>query len=108
MGIHIVDEQLIQRIELIARRERHEELDVIAAAVGLYEEKTEAVGGCSFLLSVTNLGGSQEGDGSERNEEILTKEIDAWLVPRRSIVNAVRYSTTASRISLSCLQRPMS
>jgi hypothetical protein len=30
MSIHIMDEQLIQRIEGIARRERREEVDVIA------------------------------------------------------------------------------
>jgi hypothetical protein len=30
MSIHIMDEQLIQRIERIARRERREEVDVIA------------------------------------------------------------------------------
>jgi uncharacterized protein (UPF0335 family) len=87
MSIHIVDEQLIQQIERIARRERREEVDVIAEAVDLYEEKTEAVWGRSFLLSVANLGSSQEGDVSERDEEILAKEVDplrGWSLGDRS------------------------
>ncbi|MGD9147451.1 MAG: hypothetical protein PVI80_17925, partial [Anaerolineae bacterium] len=65
MGIHIVDERLVQRIERIARRERREEADVIAQALELYEEKTEVAGGRSFLLAVAGLGSSKEGDVSE-------------------------------------------
>lgn len=87
MSIHIVDEQLIQRIERIAQRERREEIDVIAEAVELYEEKTEVVEGRSFLLSVANLGRSQEGDVSERDEEILAREVDpllGWSIGDRS------------------------
>lgn len=87
MGIHIVDERLVQRIERIARRERREEADVIAQALELYEEKTEAVGGRSFLLAVAGLGSSKEGDISERDEEILSGEIDplhGWRLGERS------------------------
>jgi hypothetical protein len=76
MGIHIVDERLVQRIERIARRERREEADVIAQALELYEEKTEAVEGRSFLLAIAGLGSSEGGDISERDEEILSREID--------------------------------
>lgn len=71
MSIHIVDEQLVQRIERIARRERRKETDVIAEAVQLYETKAEAAEGRSFLLSIAGLGGSKERDISERDEEIL-------------------------------------
>jgi hypothetical protein len=60
-----------------------EEVDVIAEAVELYEEKTQAVGGRSFLLFVANLGRSQEGNVSERDEEILAREVDPlWARPR--------------------------
>jgi hypothetical protein len=59
MSIHIMDEQLIQRIERIARRERREEVDVIAEAGELYEDRTEAVEGRSLQLSIANLGSSQ-------------------------------------------------
>jgi len=76
MSIHIVDEQLVHRIERIARRERREEVDVIAEAVELYEEKTEETGARSFLLSVAGIGRSEERDVSERDEEILANEAD--------------------------------
>ena len=75
MGIHIVDEQLIQRIERIARRERRGEADVIAQAVELYEERSLAKSS-SFLLAIANLGSSQEGDISTRDEEVLSTEVD--------------------------------
>lgn len=86
MGIHIVDERLVQRIERIARRERREEADVIAQALELYEEKTEAAEGRSFLLAIAGLGSSKEGDISERDEEILSREIDplGWSPGARS------------------------
>jgi hypothetical protein len=76
MSIHIVDEQLVHRIERIARRERREEVDVIAEALELYEEKTEETGARSFLLSVAGIGRSEERDISERDEEILANEVD--------------------------------
>ncbi|MGC9348808.1 MAG: hypothetical protein ACP5JG_11760 [Anaerolineae bacterium] len=76
MSIHIVDEKLVQRIERIARLERREEVDVIARALELYEQKTESVGGRDFLLAIASLGSSEDGDISERDEEILSKEVD--------------------------------
>jgi hypothetical protein len=76
MGIHILDEQLIERIERIARREQREEVDVIAQAVELYEEKAVTAKSYSFLLSIADLGSSREGDISTRDEEILSREVD--------------------------------
>jgi hypothetical protein len=73
MAIQIIDEQLVRRIKRIARRERREEVDVIAQAVELYEEKTQSLDNYSFLLSVAGLGRSQEGDVSERDEDILSQ-----------------------------------
>jgi predicted transcriptional regulator len=73
MAIQIIDEQLVRRIKRIARRERREEVDVIAQAVELYEEKTQSLDDYSFLLSVAGLGRSQEGDVSERDEDILSQ-----------------------------------
>jgi hypothetical protein len=87
VGIHIADEQLVKRIERIARRERREELDVIAEAVELYEEQAQASESHSFLLSIVGLGSSQERDISERDEEILSREIDplrGWNLGDRS------------------------
>ena len=87
MSIHIVDERLVQRIERIARREQREEADIIAQALELYEEKTEAAGGRSFLLAIAGLGSSKEGDISERDEEFLSGEIDplrGWSLGDRS------------------------
>lgn len=87
MGIHIVDEQLVQRIERIARQERRAETDIIAKALELYEEQAEGAGGRSFLLAVAGIGSSKEGNVSEHDEEILAEEIDAirgWSVGDRS------------------------
>jgi hypothetical protein len=76
VGIHIADEKLVKRIERIARRERREEVEVIAQAVELYEENAQVSESRSFLLSIVGLGSSQERDISERDEEILSSEID--------------------------------
>ena len=76
MGIHVVDEQLVQRIERIARRERRQAVDVIAQAVDLYEGRAKAASGRAFLLAITGLGNSKERDVSERDEEILSREVD--------------------------------
>jgi uncharacterized protein (UPF0335 family) len=87
VGIHIADEQLVKRIERIARRERREEVEVIAQAVELYEEKAQVSESRSFLLSIVGLGRSQERDISERDEEILSSEIDpirGWDLGERS------------------------
>jgi hypothetical protein len=87
VGIHIVDEGLVQRIERIARRERREEVDVIAQALELYEGQEETTEGRSFLLAIAGLGSSTEGDISERDEEILSREIEplrGWSLGDRS------------------------
>ena len=76
MGIHIVDEQLVQQIERIAQQERRREVDVIAQAVRLYELKAHEPSSSSFLLAIAGLGNSGQGDIAERVEEILAVEID--------------------------------
>ncbi len=77
MDIRITDEELVQQIERIAQREGCPEDQVIARAVRLYEERTQATGTSSFLLAISGLGRSSEGDVAERDEEILATEIDA-------------------------------
>ena len=74
MDIRITDEKLVQQIERIARREQCPEEQLIARALDLYEEKTQAMGASSFLLAISGLGRSGEGDVSERDEEILKTE----------------------------------
>ena len=76
MTIQITDQRLIQRIQQIANRERREPQDVIDAALTTYEGKTSARSARPFLLAVSDLGASGQGDVAERDEEILAAETD--------------------------------
>jgi hypothetical protein len=76
MGIQIADEQLVRQIERIAQREQRQQVEVIAAALRLYEERTQTADTSSFLLAIAGLGSSDQGDVAERDEEILAAEID--------------------------------
>lgn len=85
MDIRITDEKLVQQIERIAQREGCPEDQVIARALRLYEQRAEATGTSSFLLAISGLGSSGQGDVAERDEEILATEIDAvrgWRLER--------------------------
>jgi hypothetical protein len=76
MGIHIVDKELVDKIERIAQQERRQQVEVIAQAMHLYEQQTLGGEVTSFLLAIADLGNSGQGDVSARDEEILEKEID--------------------------------
>jgi hypothetical protein len=76
MTIQITDRQLIQRIQRIANREHREPQDVIDAALTTYEGRTSARSSRPFLLAVSDLGASGQGDVAERDEEILAAETD--------------------------------
>jgi len=77
MIIQISDQRLVRQIKSIARRERRKPVEVIAEAVKAYEEKGQATpAATSFLLAITDLGASGQGDVAERDEEILATEID--------------------------------
>ena len=76
MSIQILDEQVVQQLERIAQRERREQIEIIAQALRLYEEKMQGNGTKSFVLAIANLGSSGQGDVSERDEEILTSEVE--------------------------------
>ena len=76
MGIQILDEKLVQQIERIAQREGCQQVEVIARALRLYEERAQATGASPFLLAIAGLGSSGQGDVAERDEEILAAEID--------------------------------
>jgi len=79
MSIQILDEKLVQQIERLAQQERRQQVEVIARALHLYEERTETTYSSSFLLAIAGLGSSGQGDVAEHDEEILAAEID----PRR-------------------------
>jgi hypothetical protein len=76
MGIQIFDEELVERIERLARQEQCPEEQVVAHAIRLYEKETQAGSTASFLLSIAKLGNSEQGDIAERDEEILSSEVD--------------------------------
>lgn len=73
MNIHITDQRLIRRIQQIARRERREPQDVIAA-VDAYDAQPQEAAVKPFLLAIAGLGASGQGDVAERDEEILASE----------------------------------
>lgn len=75
MNLHITDQRLIRRIQQIARRERREPQDVIAAAVDAYDAQLQEAAGKPFLLAIAGLGASGQGDVAEHDEEILASEI---------------------------------
>ena len=62
MGIQILDEKLVQRIERLAQQERCQQVEVIARALHLYEERLEATDTSPFLLAIAGLGSSGQGD----------------------------------------------
>ena len=76
MTIQITDRQLIKRIQQIANREHREPQDVIDAALTTYENSTSARSSRPFLLAVSGLGTSGQGNVAERDEEILAAEAD--------------------------------
>ena len=76
MGIQILDEKLVKQIERLAQDEQCPEEQVVAHAIRLYEKKVQAAHTSSFLLSIAKLGRSDRGDIAERDEDILTSEID--------------------------------
>jgi hypothetical protein len=85
MGIQILDEKLVEQIERLARQEQCPEEQVVARAMRLYEKEAQAAHSSSFLLSIAKLGQSDQGDIAERDEEILTSEIDpmrGWTLTR--------------------------
>lgn len=77
MGIQILDEKLVEQIERLARQEQCPEEQVIARAMRLYEKEAQVSRSSSFLLSIADLGCSGQGDIAERDEEILSSEIDS-------------------------------
>lgn len=79
MSIQILDEKLIQQIERLAQQERRQQVEIIARALYLYEERLETAESSPFLLAIAGLGSSGQGDVAEHDEEILAAEID----PRR-------------------------
>jgi hypothetical protein len=85
MGIQIHDEKLVEQIERLARQEQCPEEQVVARAIRLYERESQAARGSAFLLSIAKLGNSGQGDIAERDEEILSSEIDSirgWTLKR--------------------------
>jgi len=85
MGIQIHDEKLVEQIERLARHEHCPEEQVVARAIRLYERESQAAHGSAFLLSIAKLGSSGQGDIAERDEEILSSEIDpirGWTLKR--------------------------
>jgi hypothetical protein len=85
MGIQILDEKLVKRIERLARQEQCPEEQVVAHAIHLYEKEAHAGHASSFLLSIAKLGSSEQGDIAERDEEILSSEVDqtrGWTLKR--------------------------
>ena len=85
MGIQILDEKLVKQTERLARDEQCPEEQVVARAIRLYEKEAQQVHASSFLLSIAKLGSSNQGDIAERDEEILTSEIDqirGWTLKR--------------------------
>ncbi len=79
MSIQILDEKLVQQIERLAQQEQRQQVEVIARALHLYEERLEATDSSPFLLAIAGLGSSGQEDVAEHDEEILAAEID----PRR-------------------------
>lgn len=76
MDIQILDEKLVQQIKRIAQQEGCQQIEVIARALRLYEERAQATDASPFLLTIAGLGSSAQGDVAERDEEILAAEID--------------------------------
>ncbi len=76
MSIQILDEKLVQQIERLAQREGCQQVEVIARALRLYEERAQATDASPFLLAIAGLGSSGQGDVAERDEEILAAEVD--------------------------------
>lgn len=104
MSLQLLNQELAEQIERIARREQRFPVDVVAEALQLYEaahkgaeesafpstsseresvkgttdseatESAEKVDGISFLLSLAGMGSSGQRDISERDEEILAAE----------------------------------
>lgn len=79
MSIQILDEKLVQQIEHLAQQEQRQQVEVIARALYLYEERIKATDTSPFLLAIAGLGSSGQEDIAEHDEEILAAEID----PRR-------------------------
>ena len=76
MSIQILDEKLIQQIERLAQQERRQQVEIIARALHLYEERLEATDTSPFLLAIAGLGSSGQEDIAEHDEEIVAAEID--------------------------------
>jgi hypothetical protein len=79
MGIHLVDQTLVQQIEEIAEQENHSPEQVIKNALQVYASQSKELPKpktSSFLLSIAGLGKSGQHDTASRAEEILATEID--------------------------------
>jgi len=76
MGIQVVNEKLVHRIEEIARQVRRTPEQVITEAMRVYEEQLQADDGTPFWSAIIGLGASGEADVAARDEEILLAEVD--------------------------------
>jgi predicted transcriptional regulator len=76
MDIQIADQELVQQIERLADAEQRSPEQIVADALRLYTVQTQKMSGVQFLLSIAGQGHSGETDISERDEAILTAEID--------------------------------
>jgi len=84
MGIQVVNEKLVHRIEEVARQVRRTPEQVITEAMRVYEEQLQADDGTPFWSAIIGLGASGEADVAARDEEILLAEVDpirGWSVP---------------------------
>jgi predicted transcriptional regulator len=76
MSIQILDKELVQQVERLAKKEQRQQIEMIACALHLYEERSKASETSSFLLAIAGLGRSGQDDVAEHDEEILAAGID--------------------------------
>jgi hypothetical protein len=69
VGIQILDEKLVERIERLARQEQCPEEQVVAHAIHLYEKEAQVGYTSSLLLSIAKLGSCEHGDIAERERD---------------------------------------
>jgi hypothetical protein len=84
MAIQLVNKDLVQQIEQLAKRVQRTPEEVITEAVCIYEEQLQRDNVTPFWSAIIGLGASGEADIAARDEEILLAEIDpiqGWNAP---------------------------